>query len=238
MKLANPLPYPFAVLIGGITLIIGVRLVRLPSTIMIPVAAAIATGAAIPFKQKESDRPKLDNPSLSKELERVRERANLLAKKAEVLRHEAKQLLTASSQLELYSAIEYACDRASELPSQIDSLARRLSGSDSLLSVSELQQQLTEVRDKIRSSSGVARRQLQQLSLSLENNLRLALQGADARQAQVVSLATLVIESAGILQNLQNRLRSSNLDNSNEINELKNLSEELTSMQESVNVLV
>lgn len=146
--------------------------------------------------------------------------------------------MTASSQLELYSAIEYACDRASELPSQIDSLARRLSGSDSLLSVSELQQQLTEVRDKIRSSSGVARRQLQQLSLSLENNLRLALQGADARQAQVVSLATLVIESAGILQNLQNRLRSSNLDNSNEINELKNLSEELTSMQESVNVLV
>lgn len=238
MKLANPLHYPLAILIGGITLIIGVRLVRLPRIIMLPAAAAIATGTAIPLARKKRERPNINNAALNRELDRVRERANLLAERAEVLRQEAKQLLTTSTQLELYSAIEYACDRAKELPSKIDSLTRRLSGSDSLLTVSELQQQLTEVRDKERNSSGVARQQLRQLISSLENNIRLARQGSDARQAQVVSLDTLVIESAGILQNLQNRLRSSNLDNLNEINELKNLSTELTSMQESVNVLV
>lgn len=238
MKLVNPLHYPLAVLIGGITLVIGVRLVRLPSVIILPAAAAIATGLAIPISQQESNLPKLNNSALNRELNGVRDRANLLAVKAEVLRDEAKQMLTTSSQLELYSAIEYACDRAQELPNKINNLAQRLSGSDALLSVAELQHQLREVRTKQQQSSGIARQQLQQLSTSLSNNLRLAQQGADARQAQVISLATLVTESAGILQNLQNRLRNSNLNNASEIEELKNLSAELTSMQDSVNVLV
>ncbi|MGB5636179.1 MAG: hypothetical protein WBM86_25835, partial [Waterburya sp.] len=62
--------------------------------------------------------------------------------------------------------------------------------------------------------------------------------GQDARQAQVVSLTTLVTESAGVLQQFQNRLRTSNLDNSAEIDELKALSEELRTMQDNVDLLI
>ena len=84
----------------------------------------------------------------------------------------------------------------------------------------------------------MAKEHLEQLVTSLENNLRLAQKGQDARQAQVISLNTLVIESAGILQQLQNRLRTSDLNSSQEINQLKELSEELKNMQENVDLLI
>ena len=117
-------------------------------------------------------------------------------------------------------------------------MSRRLQGSDSLLSPIELEKQLSEVTAKQENSSGVAKEQLKQLASSLKNNLILAQQGQDARQAQVFSLKTLVVELAGVLQDLQNRLRTSNLNNSEEINELKELSEELKIMQESVDLLI
>ncbi|MEO1673463.1 MAG: hypothetical protein AAFR77_22240, partial [Cyanobacteria bacterium J06631_2] len=137
-----------------------------------------------------------------------------------------------------FAAVEYACDRVLELPSKVDHLARKLQGADSLLSSAELTRQIAEVKTKARESSGVAQSQLNQLATSLENNLRLAQQGQDARQAQVVSLATLVTESAGVLQQFQNRLRTSNLDNSQEINDLKAISDELKNMQDNVDLLV
>ena len=206
--------------------------------IMLPAAAAIASGIAIPLSQKEANKINIDNPALAKEIQSVQQQAKLLINKAEDLRKESKQVLTSSTQLELFTAVEYACDRTQELPGKINQLAQRLQGSDSLLSPTELKKQLAEVKAKQRNSSGVAKQQLQQLATSLENNLKLAQQGQDARQAQVLSLNTLVIESAGVLQQLQNRLRTSNLNNSEEINELKELSEELKSMQESVDLLI
>lgn len=236
MKFVNPLYYPLAVLVGGISLIVGVRLIQLPSLIILPASAAIATGIAIPLSQKEANKINIDNPALAREIQLVQQQAKLLIDKAEELRKEAKQMLTSSRQLELLSTVEYACDRTQELPGKISQLTQRLQGSNSLLSPTELETQLVEVKAKQKNSSGIAREQLKQLATSLENNLRLAQQGQDARQAQVVSLNTLVIESAGVLQQLQNRLRSSDLNNSEEINELKNLSEELKSMQESTDL--
>ncbi len=238
MKLINPLNYPLAILVGGISLVIGVRLVKLPSLIVIPVAAAIATGLAIPLNQKEINRINIDNPALAREIQSVKQQANLLINKAEDLRYEAKQVLTSSTQLELLSAVEYACDRTKQLPDKINHLSQRLQGSDSLLSTTELERQLREVQTKKNNSSGIAKEQLSHLVTSLENNLKLAQQGQDARQAQVISLNTLVIESAGILQQLQNRLRTSDLNSSQEINQLKELSEELKNMQENVDLLI
>lgn len=238
MKLVNPLYYPLAVLAGGITLIIGVRFIQVPSIIAIPTAAAIATGISIPLNQKEATKVSIDNPALAREIQSVQQQAKLLTDKSEDLRNEAKQMLTTTTQLELLTVVEYACDRTQELPDKIHRLSRQLQGSDSLLSPTELERQLAEVRAKQRNSYGVAKEQLRKLASSLETNLRLAQQGQDARQAQVFSLNTLVIESAGVLQQLQNRLRSSNLNNSEEINELKELSEELKNMQESVDLLI
>ena len=238
LKLANPLNYPLAVLIGGIILFVGVRLVKLPSIVMLPTSVAIAFAGASVQKSREPERLNLGNPALERELESVKQQANKLAQKAENLRAEAEKLLTSSTQIGLLSAVQYACDRALELPAKIDQLARRLYGSDSLLSVSELQQQLGEVQTKQQRSSGIARQQLNQLSESLQRNLRLARQGQDARQAQVISLSTLITDSAGVLQQLQNRLRTSDLNNSEQIQELRSLSEELSSFQENVDLLV
>ncbi|MEL7009117.1 MAG: hypothetical protein AAFY50_21380 [Cyanobacteria bacterium J06648_1] len=238
MKLANPLHYPLAVLGGGIALITGVRLIQLPSYVALPGAAAIATALAIPLKQQTSQQINLDNPALAREIKSVKQQAQLLTTKAQELRQEAQQMLTASAQLELFAAVEYACDRVLELPSKVDRLARKLQGADSLLSSAELTRQIAEVKTKAQASSGVAQSQLNQLATSLENNLRLAQQGQDARQAQVVSLATLVTESAGVLQQFQNRLRTSNLDNSQEIDDLKAISDELKDMQDNVDLLI
>jgi hypothetical protein len=238
MKLVNPLHYPLAVFLGGIVLVFGVRLGQLPNFIILPTAAAIATGGAIFLNSKRTVSLNIDNPALAREIQSVQQQAKLLVQKAEALRTEAKQLLADSSQLELLVAIEYACDRTGELPAKIDRLVQRLQGSDSLLSVTELQQQLTEVKTKKSKSSGVARQQLERLATGLENNLKLARQGQDAHQAQVISLATLAIESAGILQQLQNRLRTANLEDTEEIQELRIQIEELTSRQESVELLV
>lgn len=238
MKLINPLHYPLAVLIGGITLVAGVRLVQLPNLVIIPASAAIATGLAIPLNKRESQQPQIDNPELLREIKSIQQQSKLLSRKAEILRTEARQMLTSATQLELVSAVEYACDRVLELPAKIDLLVGKLNGSDSLLAAEELETQIKEVQIKARESSGVAQKQLSQLAQSLENNLQLARQGEDARQAQVVSLATMVSESAGILQQFQNRLRTSDLNNSVELNELKVLSEELKNMQDNVDLLI
>ena len=240
MKLVNPLYYPLAILVGGITLIIGVRATQLPSLIVLPTAVAVATGIAVPLSKKEANDIafKINNPKLAREIQSIQQQAKLLRDKAEDLRHEAKQMLTSSAQLELLTAVEYACNHTQELPGKIERLIQKLFGSDSLFSPPELAKQLTEAKARQENCSGVAKQQFQKLVTSLENNLRLAQSGQDARQAQVVSLATLVIESAGILQQLQNRLRTSNLNNSAEINELKGLSEELKTVQASVNLLI
>lgn len=238
VKIANPLNYPLAVLAGGIVLFVGVRLIQLPSIIAIPVAGAIATAGASFLQAKQPTKIQLENPALERELQTAKQQAELLLEKSENLRSEAQKLLTSSFQVELLTAVQYACDRTLELPAKIDQLAERLHGSDSLLSVTELERQLAGVRKRQQKSSGLARQQLQQLEASLQRNINLAQQGQDARQAQVFSLVTLITESAGILQQLQNRLRTSDLNNSEQINELRGLSDELSNLQANVNLFV
>ncbi len=239
MKLANPLYYPIAVLAGGTVLFVGVRLARVSSAIMLPASAILATVGASVLKSREPEGIALENPELNRELQGIQSAADTLAQQAEQLRSEAEQLLTNNSaQLELLTSVQYTCDRASELPNKIDALSRRLQGADSLLSVNKIQQQLTEVQQKLDSSSGVAREQLDHFADSLKRNIQLAQAGRDARQAQVISLSTLISDSAGVLQELQNKLRSYDLEDSEQIRELRSLNEELTGFQENVDLLV
>ena len=69
-------------------------------------------------------------------------------------------------------------------------MVKRFDSSDSLLSVKDLQQQLVAVQNKLQSSSGIARENLNQLTKSIQRNIQLAQQGQDVRIAQVVNLAT------------------------------------------------
>lgn len=235
--MANPFHYPLAVLVGAIALVIGVRVARLPSVVMLPAAAAITAIGAIALKSQEPERL-LDNPELERELQAVRASARALADRANALRLEAARLLTNADQIELLTAVQYACDRAVELPAKIDQLARRMQGADSLLSTDELQRQLAQVQTQLRSSSGAAREQRSKLAASLRRNIQLARQGQDARQAQVANLSTLILDSAGVLQAMQNRLRTANLADAAETLELRSLSDELRDFQENVDLLI
>jgi uncharacterized membrane protein len=238
MKIVNPLNYPLAVLAGGIVLFFGVRLAKLPSLIIIPISVGITLGSATFLDRKQPQTINLENPVLERELENAKQQANLLVEKAKTLREEAQKLLSSSAQIELLTAVEYACVRILELPQKIEQLSSKLHGGDSLLSVEDLEKQLREVSEKQKYSGGVALQQLKRLEKSLQNNIELAQEGQDAREAQVFSLANIIIESAGVLQQLQNRLRTSDLNNSEQIQELKNLSDELKDFQENVDLLV
>ena len=236
MKLVNPLYYPMAVLIGAIVLVIGVR-AKIPSLVVVPVAVVLTLAGSTAIASQQPS-PTLDNPALERELQSVRQQARVLAEKANSLLIEATRLLTESTQLSLLAGIQYACDRAGELPAKIDELARRMQGVDSLLTVSDLQQQLREVENKLQVSSGAAQEQFNKLAASLRRNIQLAQQGQDARQAQVASLSTLILDSAGVLQAMQNQLRTTNLADSSQTVELQTLSDELRLFQENVDLLV
>ncbi|KAF3885017.1 MULTISPECIES: hypothetical protein [Nostocales] len=239
IKLANPLFYPLSVLLGGVVLVVGVRFVRVPNVVILPTAALVATVGATFLKSREPSEEKLAQQKLQKELHMLQNAAKILADKSGSLRQEAKHLLTDDSfKIELLAIVEEACERATELPTKIDELSRRVPGHNSLLSATELQQQLLEVQKKLGASSGVARQHLEQLANSLQRNIELAKAGEDTRQAQIVNLYMLIQDTGGILQRLQNKLRTSDLSKFEEMNELRSLSAELNSYQENMEILV
>ncbi len=239
LKLTNPLHYPLAVLAGGVVLVLGVRLVRLPSLVAVPVAMATSVGAAALRKQGDSTATiALEDPKLEAEIKALYNKGQSLAEQAVALRDEATERLTGAAQMELMGAVQYACDRTQELPTKIQQLGQRLGGGKSLLSAEDLTQQIKEAKTKRNKSSGAAKAQWQTLIDSLERNLNLAKEGEDARQAQVVSLSTLISNAAGTLQQLQNKLRTADLSSTSETTELRALSDEFSSFQENVELLV
>ena len=239
MKLANPLYYPIAVLAGGVILVAGVRFIGLPNFVALPAAAAVATGGAAAMKSREPDAQKIAQQQIQRELEMLQTSAKTLAEKAETLRQEANQLLSRGSfEMDLLVAVQEACQRAIELPIKIDELGRRIHGANSLLSVNDLQQQLQEVENKRSSSSGIARQHLEQLSNSLRRNIQLAEEGKNARTAQITSLYTLIQDSAGVLQKIQNKLRTADLTDAQQVMQLQASTDELTSLQDNFAFLV
>jgi uncharacterized membrane protein len=238
MKWVNPLYYPLSVFLGCVVLGLGVRLAKAPSVVMVPIALAVATLSAGLLAPEISSPQPLTNPALVQELNAIRQQAQTLARKAQDIETEAKQLLGESSFVDLLGTVQYACDRTRELPVKIDRLAQRLQGEDSILSVAELRKQLQDVQKKLSSSSGVAQTQLTKLAESLQKNIQLAQQGQDARQAQVASLSTLILDSVGVLQTMQNQLRTIDLGDAAQTAELQNLGHELREFQENLDLLV
>jgi hypothetical protein len=230
IKLANPIYYPIAVLAGGIVLVIGTRFFKASNFVVLPAAAVVTTGIATLIRSQKV---------ILRDLRSIKYQAKILAQQAQLLKQDAdKILIHNSSQLELLGVVQLSCDRAIELPKNIDRLIQNISESESLLLVEELQQQLTKVRAKIDSSSGVYRDNLRRLESSLKNNIQLAQMGQDTRQSQVINLQTLIQDSAGVLQELQNKLASADLSQSSELESLIELGNELNSYQENVDIIV
>lgn len=235
-QLANPLHYPLAVLAGGAILVLSARVLDLPAAIGLPVSGVVAIAGAA--ARKATQPPELDSPELTRRLQAARQQAVSLAASADSLRQEAANLLTDADQLDLLSTVQYACDRACELPNRIDTFAQRLQGGDSLLSERDLQAQLDAVRAQRAASTGIAREQVERLAASLERNLALARQGQDAREAQVLALSTGIADTAGILQQLQNRLRTADLGDRAQLQALQTLGNDLQSLEANLDLIV
>ena len=237
-KLANPLHYPLAIAVAGVALILGVRLVNVPVAVTLPLSAAIATSGAIFLKRNEPESLGIGDPVLEMEIIAVKQQSLVLSEQAHLLRAESGKLLTEAEQMDLLVAVQYACDRASEFPSKIDFLVQKLKGGNALLSIQDLEQQLVKVNQKLRNSTGVASTQLQALALGLQRNIDLVRGGESARQAQVASLATLIVDASGVLQELQNKLRVVNLTDLQQTAELRSLTDELSCFQENAELLL
>jgi|GEM_PF-2808236 hypothetical protein len=239
MKLVNPFDYPISILISGVILVAGIRFIGLPNLVVLPTTAIISVASATVLKSREPDAENLANKELKQELEVISELAKSLAKKANILRQEANQLLGGEGfQMDLLVTVQSVCNSAIELPQKIAEVSRKLPNNEVLLSVEDLQKQLFEVRNKQKSSSGVSKQYLQQLATSLQRNIELAKAGKDTRQAKIFSLHQMVQDSAGLLQQLENKLRTVNLNNSEEIQELRNLSDELNSYQDNIKMFL
>ena len=102
----------------------------------------------------------------------------------------------------------------------------------------KLEKQREEVQAKLKTSSGAASAQWQTLAQQLDRNIALVKQGEDTREAQLAQLSTLIAESGGVLQQLQNKLRTADLSSNVEAEELKSMSDELKGFQENVTLLL
>lgn len=238
MKLANPLYYPLAMLGGMLFLVVSTRWLRLTPVVALPLTAVMTVVAASTLKSRQPEKLEFANAVVEREYNLLRSQAQALAQKAHELHQEATQALHDSSQLDHLVAIQLACDRIQELPSHLTQLAQRLQGKEALLSTQDLQRQLQSVEQRLKLSEGVARQQLNRLAESIRRNIALATAGADTREAQLISLSTLVQDAAGNLQLLQNKLRTANLSDIQQDPELKLLSDQLNEFQQSVDLLL
>ena len=103
--LINLINYPFAVIVGRIFLIMGVRFSKLPSIIILPLTARVAVVSASYFKFHEPENFRLDNPQLERELNLVGANAKALVLKANELRQETVNLLIDAAHTRLLVAV-------------------------------------------------------------------------------------------------------------------------------------
>lgn len=234
----NPLYYPLSILVGVVILVIGVRVIHAPSPIMIPLAALVVTAGAAWQKSQQPETWDLDDPALETELRSAKQQATLLVEKSKQLRAEAARLLADIEEIDLLVAVQTACDQTQGLPEKVDQLARSFQTADTLLSIPILQKQLDQVQQRIDQDLGGTRDQLLRMADSLQHNIQVTQQGQDARQAQVATLITLIVDASGKMQELQNQLRISDLKDTNTTANLQHLSQTLRVLQDHVSVLI
>jgi hypothetical protein len=235
LSFANPLHYPLAMLLAGGILVVSARILRLPPMVALPAAAIVAVAGSTGLKRLEPDAPL--PPGLARDLQTLGTQVESLSTQAEALRTEASQRLTQADQLDGLVLVQGLCDRAQELPQRIAVLSNQVQDDRALLDRASLQQQLQEANGRMQASSGAAREQWQKLSQGLSRNLELARQGQDARQAQVLNLTNLVVDAGGVLQRVQNQLRSADFKGDSELENLRSLGDQFVAIHDTLDLL-
>ncbi len=226
MLLINPLPYPTAIF--GAALVVGVRVFWLPRWLMLVVALA---GSYLLY-QRERQRFPLADPALSREIRELRQQVAFLV--------QAARLLVDAPDLDLLVAVQEVCQQVQNLPQAVEQRVQQLyqTDYDAVLSVADLEKQLAQVRRQKQAVGQLAGAQLDQLAATLVRNLAYAQMGQDTRIAQITALVTLVPNTAGILQQLQNQLRTFDIQNQEQLHQLHHLNETLQGFEQQMTMLV
>lgn len=239
MHIPNPLTYPLPVLAGCVVILSGARVLQLPPPVVLPLAACVTLVGATFRHQQETDPQQVAIKQVEAELTGVRTLAIELAQQAEVLRQEADRILrNRDVSLDLLTALQYGCDLAIALPQRVQNLVHKLPDARSLLSAEALEARLLKVREQEAHSEGAAQVSLRQLAESLERNIELTKTATNVREAQILNLMRLMQDSGGALQRLQNHLRSINLEDATQVEQLQSLSETLSCLQQEVDMLM
>lgn len=240
MKWVNPLSQPLAVAGGALVLLGGVLVLAQPLWVMALASMLVAFGISNLMVEFKKPPPALPPTPINftPEQQALLEHARDLARRSSRLEKEAEVLLANTEQLELFGAIRVACALAQELPTHIETALLQMGDGTSLLAEEPLLAKLREVDGRIVNSSGVAREQWLRLQTRLRENLELAREGKSAQEAQTAQLTGMIVEAEGVLQSLQNRIRSANLADANESLELRNLCDELSGVQETLSAMV
>lgn len=239
VKLTNPFDYPIAILVGGIVLVAGVRLLKTPNLVILPTAAIVATATAMYCKSREPDPEKAAQREVERELTNLKASGRSVAEKAEAVRREAGQLLGHDADyLDLLVRIEETCSPIAEIPTRIEALGERLSRNNSVLSLAELDADLRSAQELLANATGIARQQAGELVESLERNRELAGTGASVNLAKLLNLRVILQNTAGILQELQNQMRLLNRPDLDRVREVEELCERLQSAQNNLDILI
>lgn len=238
VKLTNPFDYPLAILVGGIVLVAGVRFLKTPNLLILPTAAIVATATAMYCKSREPDPEKSARREVERELTNLKASGQSLAEKAEAVRREAGQLLGHEADyLELLVRIEEACSLIADIPHRIEELERRLPRSEAVLSLAKLEADLDSARARLTNSTGIARQQAGELVESLERNLELVRTSGSVNLAKLLNLRVTIENTAGILQELQNKIRLSSRPNRERVREVEELCDRLRSAGSNLDIL-
>ncbi len=238
VKLTNPFDYPLAILVGGIVLVAGVRFLKTPNLLILPTAAIVATATAMYCKSRKPDPEKSARREVERELTNLKASGQSLAEKAEAVRREAGQLLGHEADyLELLVRIEEACSLIADIPHRIEELERRLPRSEAVLSLAKLEADLDSARARLTNSTGIARQQAGELVESLERNLELVRTSGSVNLAKLLNLRVTIENTAGILQELQNKIRLSSRPNSERVREVEELCDRLRSAGSNLDIL-
>lgn len=236
MALVNPLHYPLAVFLGVVVWVVGVRVWFWPRLVVLPVGVLVTLAVSWWLHQRESQA--VLDPAVARQVQQLRQQVQALVAGAERVRAEAARLLAEAPDWDLLVTVQEVCDQVQTLPQAVEQQLQRLQQLDeAVLSVRALEQQLAQVRRQQRQASPPAAAQFEQLAATLERNIQLAQAGQDTRLAQLAALATLVQETAGVLQQLQNHLRAIDLGNQRQVAEVRTLSDTLRSLEQQMTIL-
>jgi hypothetical protein len=206
----NPLDDPLAVAVGGLLLVLLVRLAGLPLALGLLLGVSATLGLAV-LRGRHRPRSRaelLHDRRLEAGIDTALARAAGLAEQALSLRQEALLRFTDPGQLEALGTVQLCCDRLGALPERLRERRPLLdSGGGVLLPQENLAVRLAqEERALKQEAEGPLRQERRRLVEQLHRNLEAARLGMDEREARLLALATRLEAIDGGLRQLRRQI--------------------------------